>query len=123
MPRPPSGTRHAPPGEDPTDGNLGRCAQDCPEPAGDRRAPGLRGAPAWRVKGTGFVWIRPLGKKDLLDLEDLGGEPPDGPILGARVADVGVKEALISDDPDVFFTLEGGLGGGRRPGPPADLGA
>ncbi len=127
-----------------------------------------RGAPAWRVKGTGFVWERPLGKKDLADLEDLGGEPPEGPILGARVADVGVKEALICDDPDVFFTIphfdgypavlirldrisvpvlreivveawldraparlardyqdsrEGGPGGGRRPGPPTDLGA
>src|SRR5690606_33879180 len=29
---------------------------------------------------------------------------PEGPILGVRTPDVGVKEALISDAPDVFFT-------------------
>ena len=38
------------------------------------------------------------------DLEALGAAAPDGPVLAARVADVGVKEALIADDPDVFFT-------------------
>jgi hypothetical protein len=29
---------------------------------------------------------------------------PDGPILGVRVADVGVKEALPAEDPGVYFT-------------------
>ncbi|MBO2446647.1 MmcQ/YjbR family DNA-binding protein [Actinomadura barringtoniae] len=59
------------------------------------------GTPAWRVKDKGFVWERPLRKSDF---EALGDKAPDGPILGARVADLGVKEALIADDPDVFFT-------------------
>jgi hypothetical protein len=38
------------------------------------------------------------------DLQALGAAAPDGPILGARVADVGVKAALIADDPGVYFT-------------------
>lgn len=60
------------------------------------------GTPAWRVKDKGFVWERPLRNTDF---EALGAMAPDGPILGARVADLGVKEALIADDPDVFFTI------------------
>ena len=60
------------------------------------------GRASWRVRGKGFVWERPLGKRDL---DALGADAPDGPILGARVADVGVKEALIADDPAVFFTI------------------
>ena len=59
---------------------------------------GLRG---WRVKDKGFVWERPLRKSDLAAL---GAAAPDGPILGARVPDVGAKEALIADNPDVYFT-------------------
>ena len=55
----------------------------------------------WRVRGKTFVWERPLRRADR---EALGDAAPDGPILGARVADVGVKEALIADDPDVYFT-------------------
>jgi hypothetical protein len=57
--------------------------------------------PAWRVKDKLFVWERPLRRPDY---EALGDRAPDGPILGARVADVGVKEALLADDPEVFFT-------------------
>ncbi len=60
-----------------------------------------RGTSGWRVKDKGFVWERPLRRGDL---EALGDAAPDGPILGARVADVGVKEALVADEPDVFFT-------------------
>ncbi|MGH3906322.1 MAG: MmcQ/YjbR family DNA-binding protein [Pseudonocardiaceae bacterium] len=60
-----------------------------------------RGIPEWRVKDKGFVWERPLRRADL---EALGDEAPDGPILAARVPDVGVKEALLADDPHVFFT-------------------
>jgi hypothetical protein len=60
-----------------------------------------RGIAQWRVKEKGFVWERPLRKSDLAAL---GADAPDGPILAAYVPDVGVKEALIADDPDVFFT-------------------
>ena len=56
---------------------------------------------SWRVKDKGFAWERPLRKADH---EALGDAAPDGPILGVRVADVGVKEALLAEDPGVYFT-------------------
>lgn len=55
----------------------------------------------WRVGGKLFVWERPLRPADL---EALGDDAPDGPILGARVEHLGAKEALIADTPDVYFT-------------------
>jgi hypothetical protein len=55
----------------------------------------------WRVHGKGFVWERPLRRSDL---RTLGEGAPDGPILGARVEHLGAREALIQDEPDVFFT-------------------
>jgi hypothetical protein len=48
-----------------------------------------------------FVWERPLRRSDR---EALGNAAPDGPILGARVEHEGAKQALLADDPDVFFT-------------------
>lgn len=60
-----------------------------------------RGTAVWQVKDKGFVWDRPLRRSDH---EALGAAAPDGPILGVRVADLGVKEALLADDPDVYFT-------------------
>ena len=62
----------------------------------------LHGLPSWRVRGKLFVWQRPLRKSDL---RALGDAAPEGPILGARVEHLGVREALIADDPDVFFTI------------------
>jgi hypothetical protein len=55
----------------------------------------------WRVKDKLFVWERPLRRSDL---EALGDAAPDGPILGARVEHLVAKEALLADDPGVFFT-------------------
>jgi hypothetical protein len=55
----------------------------------------------WRVKDKLFVWERPLRRADL---EALGDGAPDGPILGARVEHLVAKEAVLSDDPSVFFT-------------------
>jgi hypothetical protein len=55
----------------------------------------------WRVDEKLFVWERPLRRKEI---EALGASAPDGPILGARVEHVGAKEALLADDPSVFFT-------------------
>lgn len=55
----------------------------------------------WRVKDKGFVWERPLRR---VDVEALGADAPDGPILGARVEHLGAKEALLADNPCVFFT-------------------
>ena len=56
---------------------------------------------SWTVKGKAFVWERPLRKSDL---EALGDAAPDGPILGARVEHLVAKEALLADDPAVYFT-------------------
>ena len=55
----------------------------------------------WRVKDKLFVWERPLRRADL---EALGVQPFDEPVLAARVEHTGIKEALLADDPDVFFT-------------------
>jgi hypothetical protein len=55
----------------------------------------------WRVKDKGFVWERPLRRADV---EALGDDTPNGPILGVRVEHLGAKEALLADDPGVFFT-------------------
>ena len=57
--------------------------------------------PSWRVRDRLFAWERPLRTADY---EALGDAAPDGPILGVRVADVGVKEALLAEDPEVYFT-------------------
>jgi hypothetical protein len=55
----------------------------------------------WLVKDKLFVWERPLRQSDL---KALGDSAPDGPILGARVEHEIAKQALIADDPNVFFT-------------------
>jgi hypothetical protein len=60
-----------------------------------------RGLRQWRVKDKGFVWERPLRRADF---DALGDAVPDGPILGVRVEHLGAKEALLADDPDVYFT-------------------
>ncbi|MGA2163773.1 MAG: MmcQ/YjbR family DNA-binding protein [Solirubrobacteraceae bacterium] len=60
-----------------------------------------RGVCQWRVKDKLFVWERPLRPKEVAELGDAA---PDGPILGARVEHVGAKEALLADDPDLYFT-------------------
>ena len=59
------------------------------------------GNDSWRVRNKPFVWERPLRASDL---SALGDDAPDGPILGARVEHLGAKEALIADDPSVYFT-------------------
>ena len=55
----------------------------------------------WLVRDKLFVWERPLRPREI---EFLGDAAPDGPILGARVEHVGAKDALLADDPRVFFT-------------------
>jgi hypothetical protein len=77
--------------------DVRRIALSLPETA-ERES---RGNLEWRVKDRGFVWERPLRRRDL---DSLGDRAPDGPVYGARTADEGVKHALISDDPAVYFT-------------------
>jgi hypothetical protein len=58
----------------------------------------------WRVGKKLIAWERPLRASDRQALTALGIEPPEGDILGVRVADEGVKFALIADEPAVYFT-------------------
>jgi hypothetical protein len=60
-----------------------------------------RGLAQWRVRDKLFVWERPLRASDL---RVLGDEAPEGPILGARVEHQVAKDALLADDPGVYFT-------------------
>jgi hypothetical protein len=79
--------------------DVRRLAMSLPETSERTRRDGLA---FWEVRGKGFVWERPLRKSDL---RALGDAAPEGPILGARVEHLGAREALIADDPSVFFTI------------------
>jgi hypothetical protein len=64
------------------------------------------GERAWKVRKKTFAWERPLRKKEV---EALGGfEPegaaPSGEILAVRVADEEAKQALVSSEPEIYFT-------------------
>ena len=63
--------------------------------------PSRDGLLAWSVKDRTFAWERPLRRGDL---QALGDAAPGGPVLAARVPDVGAKEALLADDGRVYFT-------------------
>jgi hypothetical protein len=77
--------------------DVRRIALSLPEAREDLR----RGLMFWVVGDKLFVWERPLRQSDL---KALGDAAPDGPILGARVEHLVAKEALIADDPGVYFT-------------------
>ena len=63
------------------------------------------GNASWRVRDKPFVWERPLRPADLRELEARPPHTaPDGPVLGVRVGHLIAKEALLADDPDVYFT-------------------
>jgi hypothetical protein len=57
----------------------------------------------WFVRGKGFAWQRPFSKADIKRFGELA--PPDGPILGVRVADLNEKEAVLAANPSAFFTI------------------
>ncbi|WP_116951697.1 MmcQ/YjbR family DNA-binding protein [Jiangella endophytica] len=78
--------------------DVSRIATALPESTEQTGRDGLR---SWRVRDKSFVWERPLRKGDIAALGDAA---PAGPILGAWVPDLGAKEAILADDPEVFFT-------------------
>ncbi len=55
----------------------------------------------WSVKDKAIAWERPLR---WYELRALGDAAPKGPILCVRTPDSGATEALVGDDPDVYFT-------------------
>jgi len=78
--------------------DVRRIAGELPET--DERTSG-QGLLQWRIRDKLFVWERPLRRSDL---DALGDAAPDGPVLGVRVPDLGAKEALLADDPSLYFT-------------------
>ena len=58
----------------------------------------------WRVGKKLLAWERPLRPSEREALARSGDHTPEGNILGVRVADEGIKFALIADEPDVYFT-------------------
>jgi hypothetical protein len=60
-----------------------------------------RGVRQWRVREKLFVWERPLRAREV---KELGDAAPAGAILGARVEHLIAKEALLADEPELYFT-------------------
>ncbi len=59
---------------------------------------------SWAVGKNAFVWERPLNKADR---RRLGEDPvPEGPLVAVYVADLDAKDFLVTEEPDVFFTIE-----------------
>ncbi len=77
--------------------DVQRIALSLPQ-AGERLSHSRR---QWRVKDKLFVWERPLRAKEATEV---GDGLAQGPILGARVEHLVAKEALLADDPRVYFT-------------------
>ena len=60
------------------------------------------GLGAWRVGDKLFAWERPRRRTDL---QALGEAAPTGPVLAARVPDLGAKEALLATGGELYFTI------------------
>lgn len=83
----------------PTLNDVARIALSLPEVEEHER----RGTRTWQVRGKTFAWERPFTKADI---KRFGDAPvPQGTILAVRVANLGVKEAVLAAMPDSFFNM------------------
>ncbi|MGN6333545.1 MAG: MmcQ/YjbR family DNA-binding protein [Motilibacteraceae bacterium] len=81
--------------------DVRRLATALPEVTEDGSA-GHDHLPAWKVRDKMFAWERPLRRGDL---EALGDQAPDGPVLGVRTAGLEAREAILAElDPTCFTT-------------------
>ncbi len=66
---------------------------------------GHRGGASWRTNAGMFAWERGPSNTDLVQLEALGREWPDGTVLGIRTDGLEAKEELLAAFPGCFFTI------------------
>jgi hypothetical protein len=79
--------------------NVARLVSELPEVTEGVR----RGNLTWFVSGKAFAWERPFSKADIKRFGD--ANPPEGPIVAVRVADLGEKEAVLAASSKGFFTI------------------
>ena len=81
--------------------NWDDVARACLALPGTTEAVSASGRRRWLVRGRTFLRERPLHRTDLAEL---GDRALSGPILVAYLPDEGAKAALVSTEPDVYFT-------------------
>jgi hypothetical protein len=79
--------------------DVERLAMELPEV----RVGESRGNRTWQVGGKAFAWERPFSKADVKRFGDQ--DPPTGPILAVRVADLHEKESVLAEARDGVFTI------------------